>query len=201
MNSGNTPQQSHESLTEKILGPTDVWWIPNFLERPIEMTTLPYRAVQKTKAFVEKPLETIKGWFSWGEKEEQEAKETYVESSDEKADLLSEVIEGVAMRYLPDTMKWWDIMRPLLNPILGKRQEMFSWENEFRWFSATAGELTPEWALGIGQGPLLKLVEKAAPEMAQAMRDDPEMPIEKIREMLQWYITFKAGTGSPYKPN
>ena len=167
----------------------------------MELATAPIRAAKKAKDLATNPVGTIKEWFGWGQKEEQEAKESYAEAAGEKANLLSEIIEGVAMRYIPDKMKWWDIIRPVLNPILGKRKEMFSWENEFRWLSATAGETTPEWALELGQGPLIEVLEKAAPEIAQAMRDDPEMPIEKIREMLQWYVTFKAGTGNHYKPN
>jgi hypothetical protein len=139
-----------------------------------------------------------KEMLGWDSDAEREAKETYADAAGDKANLLGEVIEGIMMRYLPEGMKWWDIARPLLNPVLGERQEMFSWENEFRWMTATGGEVTPEWALNFGQAPLIKAIEQVAPDVAKQMEDDPEMPLEKVRELLQWYVVFEAAKGQSY---
>lgn len=198
---------------EKAVDPNvDVWWIPNIFEEPLEK----YSGVltmgdffcddekdegspnnPEEKGFLERGLD----WLGWGEEEEAAAKETYVEAAGEKADLLHEIIEGIGLRYFPDAMKWWDMLRPLLNPILGKREEMFSWENEFRSLSALGSEAAPEWAQGLALKPLVAQIEKVSPEIAQKMKEDPEMPLEKVREMLQWYVVFSAATGKSYVAN
>jgi hypothetical protein len=200
-----------KGTVERIIDPSvDVWWIPDIFENPLERYLGGGEDPKKEKEEKDKEEEGEKSlwekgkdWISgfWGKEEEQTAKETYADAAGEKASLLHEIIEGVAMRYCPDTMKWWDMLRPVLNPILGEREELFSWENEFRWMTALGGEATPDWAQGLALEPLKKQIEKVAPEIAQAMEDDPEMPLEKLREMLQWYVVFKAATGKPYTAN
>lgn len=190
---------------EKAIDPNvDVWWIPDIFEDPLEkyggfLTMGDFGSDDKPeeKGIIEQGLE----WLGWDKDEEAAAKETYAEAAGEKANLLYEIIEGIGLRYCPDTMKWWDMIRPLLNPVLGEREEMFSWENEFRWMSALGSEATPEWAQSLALKPLVGQIEKVAPEIAQKMKDDPEMPLEKVREMLQWYVVFKAATGKPYVAN
>ena len=212
-------KEAGKDAVERIIDPNqDVWWIPNFIEDPFEENLGMLSGIMGTPK--EDPeqspdkdeedddeglLDTLgnlyekgKEMLGWGDEEEAESKEAYVEAAGEKAGLLGEIIEGVALRYFPDAMKWWDIVRPALNPILGKREEMFSWENEFRWMTAAAGEATPDWAQGLAMKPFLAQIKKAFPEIAEAMEEDPEMPLEKLREMLQWYIVFEAGRGRHY---
>lgn len=214
-------EMGKEALAEAINPNVDVWWIPDIFEDPLEKYGGVLTATgvlegesepkqEKSQADQEKSespeeeeslWERGLEWIGWGKEEEQVAKETYVEAAGEKANLLYEIIEGIGLRYCPDAVKWWDMLRPLLNPILGEREEMFSWENEFRWMTALGSEATPEWAQSLAMKPMIGQIKKVAPEIAQAMEDDPEMPLEKIREMLQWYVVFKAATGKPYVAN